>query len=131
MTESMFQKPEAGGATARRDALLAATKEAIQSENPSDWRMAISCLMAAQTDKAREDRLFGMMQAVYLTMNHPQWWAFMAQRMAPFVSETGRGDGVDLIVEHFAVNGITITVCDDCGEERVDPNVRCECKEES
>lgn len=124
---NMFEKP--GSATEAREALLAASREAIKSGNPSDWRMAISCLMASTTDKQRENRLFGMMQAVYLTLNHPQWWAFMAQRMAPFVASDSRGDGIDMIVEHFAVAGITISVCDACGMERLDVNVRCGCQD--
>ena len=122
---NMFEKP--GAATEAREALLAASREAIQSEDPSDWRMAISCLMATTIDKTREDRLFGMLQAVYLTLNHPQWWAFMCKRMATFVAQEGRGSGIDMIVDHFAVGGITIVVCDDCGNERPDVNVRCEC----
>ena len=124
----MFEKTEAGAATARREALLAATKEAIKSEDPADWRLAISCIVATDNDQIREQRLFGIMQAVYLTLQHPQWWAFMAQRMAPFVKQEGRGDGLDMIIEHFVVGGITIAVCEDCGKERVDINVRCECK---
>lgn len=126
MTEpTPFPKPE----LPPMEQLLRVSIDAIKQEDPSDWRMAISCLMASVDGAQQEARLFGMLQAVYLTLKHPQWWAFMAQRMAPFTKlQDERSDVIDVIVEHFAADSMTIIICADCNTERIDPNVRCPCE---